>query len=227
MDEARMLADNGAPEGTVVIAREQTTGRGRFKRSWISPSGRNILFSVVFRPSSAQLNYVNMAATLAVSRAVASLTGLKTSVKWPNDVRINGRKVAGILIETAIEMEKPHFAIVGIGLNVNLVPSEYPEIAAIATSLYVETGRMHDMTGVLLAVLEQLDDLYGEVLQGRSLTDEWSVELETLGRMVRVQWRDQLFDGRAISVDEQGNLLLLNADGSTVTVVAGEVTLQI
>ena len=226
MDEARSLADEGAPEGTVVIAREQTAGRGRFERPWVSPPGHNLSFSVVLRPSSAQLSYVNMAATLAVSRAIAGLTGLATAVKWPNDVKINGRKVAGILIETAIEMEKPQFAVVGIGLNVNFDPSEYPEIATIATSLYVETGRRLDMTGVLLAVLERLDDLYGEVRRGRSLTEEWSAELETLGRTVQVRWRDRLLEGRALSVDEQGNLLLARPDGSTVTVVAGEVTLQ-
>ena len=227
MDEARRLADAGSPEGTVVIAEEQTAGRGRFDRSWISPVGQNLLFSVLLRPSDTQLRYVNMAATLAVSEAVAELTGIPPSIKWPNDVEVDGLKVSGILIESATDAGQLRYAVVGIGLNVNFDPSQIPEMASFVTSLYVVTGRRLDRTEVMLSVLERIDDLYAEVKRGHSLTEQWAAQLETLGRTVQVRWRNQLFEGEASGVDEQGNLLLSKADGSSVTLVAGEVTLQV
>ena len=226
MDEAHSLAQLESPEGTVVVAEEQTAGRGRFNRAWVSPPGQNLALSVLLRPGSDQLRYVNMAATLAVSGAIIELTGLRPSIKWPNDVRINGRKVSGILIETTVEGGELSYAVVGIGLDVNFDPSQTPGLADIATSLYLETGRPLDRTAVMLAVLERLDDLYAAVKRGCSLTDRWAAQLDTIGRTVKVRWGDRLMEGRARGVDEQGNLLLAQPDGSTVTVVAGEVTLQ-
>ena len=167
-----------------------------------------------------------MAATLAVSEAIAELTGLTPAVKWPNDVRIKGRKVSGILIETAVEKAEVLHAIVGIGVNVNFDPSESPEIASVATSLRRETGRPLERTVAMLAVLERLDVLYASIKEGHSLTDRWAAQLETLGRTVQVRWRDRQFEGYAGGVDEEGNLLLTRPDGSTIVVVAGEVTLQ-
>ena len=227
MDELRSLADKGAAEGTVVVAEEQTAGRGRFNRTWVSPRGQNISFSVLLRPTLLQLPYVNMAATLAVRRAVLEVTGLAPRIKWPNDVRIDGRKLSGILIETAMEGQSVRHAIVGIGVNVNFDPAQFPEITEIATSIFRETGREADRTRVLQLVLEAFDDLYRDVRSGRSLTDDWAAQLETLGRMVEVRWREKAVEGRAEAVDEQGNLLLTLADGSPFTAVAGEVTLQV
>jgi BirA family biotin operon repressor/biotin-[acetyl-CoA-carboxylase] ligase len=226
MDEARRLAQEGSPEGTVVVAEEQTAGRGRFGREWVSPPGQNISLSAILRPSSEQLCYLNMAATLAVSGAIVGLTGLRPAIKWPNDVRIGGRKVSGILIETTVQGGEPIHAVVGIGLNVNFDPSQTPGLADIATSLYVETGRRLDRTAVILAVLERLDDLYSAVKRGRSLTDQWAAQIDTFGRTVKVRWGDRLVEGRAQGVDGHGNLLLAQPDGSIITVVAGEVTLQ-
>ena len=227
MDEARRLSMNGHPEGTVVIAEEQTAGRGRFNRAWISPRGQNLSFSVVLAPSPSQLCYLNMAAALAVSGVAEDFTGHAPTIKWPNDVRINGRKLAGILIETSIESEQVSRAVAGIGLNVNFDPSRYPEIAATATSLLRETGQEVERTAVLLGLLQRLDDLYRAVKGGRSLTGRWSARLDTLGRVVRVQSQSRVVEGRAERVDEQGNLVLALPDGSTFTAVAGEVTLQV
>ena len=227
MDEARTLAEGGEPEGTVVVAEEQTRARGRFDRAWVSPPGDSLSLSLLLRPTTAQLHYVNMAATLAVAKAVGDVTGLDAAIKWPNDVRVGGRKISGILVETAMDGAEVTYAVVGVGLNVNLDPSSYPEIAAIATSMLMETGRRTDRTTVLRLLLQHLDDLYGEVRAGHSLTDRWSERLETLGRRVEVRWRDRVVKGLARTVDEHGNLLLTRPDGSTFTAVAGEVTLQI
>ena len=226
MDEARRLAERGGPEGTVIVVEEQTVGRGRFDRPWISPRGQNLSFSVLLRPTATQLPYVNMAATLAVSRAVAEATALQPAIKWPNDVLINGRKVSGILIETAMDAGDVRHAIVGMGVNVNFDPSRFSEIASTATSISGEIGRKADRTGVLQAVLTQFDELYQAIQSGRSLKKDWAAMLDTLGRAVRVQWQDRVLEGRADAVDEQGNLILRRPDGSTFAVVAGEVTLQ-
>jgi BirA family biotin operon repressor/biotin-[acetyl-CoA-carboxylase] ligase len=226
MDEARGQAEGGAPEGTVVVAEQQTAGRGRFDRPWASPPGENLLFAVGLWPTLAQLSSLNMAATLAVCEAIIGLTDLEPTVKWPNDVLVNGRKVSGILIETAVESGVGGYAVVGIGLNVNFDPSEYPEIASTATSLRAETRRVQDRERVLVAVLASLDSLYARVRNGESLIDEWGQRLETLGRDVQVRWKDRLLEGRATGIDGKGNLLLSQRDGSTVTAVAGEVTLQ-
>ncbi len=226
MDEARGLAERGEPEGAVVIAEEQSAGRGRFDRVWVSPRGENLSFSTLLRPASAQLPYMNMAATLAVARTVARVAGVEALVKWPNDVRVGERKISGILIETAMEAGEVKYAIVGIGVNVNFDPSRFPEIADIATSIRRETGRKADRTSVLTLLLEQFDDLYRTVKSGGSLTSEWAAALETLGRRVQLSWQDQIVEGRAESVDDRGNLILKRADGSTFTAVAGEVTSQ-
>ena len=227
MDEARRLAEDGEPEGTVLVAEEQTAGRGRFDRGWISPRGQSLSLSVLLRPTVAQLPYINMAATMAVARAVADATPLSPAIKWPNDVQINDRKLSGILIETTMDGDRVTHAVVGIGVNVNFDPSQYPEIVSTATSIFGETGQNLGRTSVLQLILARFDELYREVKAGHSLTKDWSALLETLGRSVQLRWRDQTVEGRAEAVDEQGNLILVRPDGSTFTAVAGEVTLQV
>ena len=226
MDEARRLAEAGEAEGTVVVAEEQTAARGRFDRTWISPVGANLAFSVILRPDPDRLPQANMAATLAVSRAVEQTSGLTPSIKWPNDIRLGGRKVAGILVESVVHGGDAAYVVAGIGLNVNFDTSSSPEIASTATSIMIESGRMADRGKVLRLTLESFDDLYRTVSRGGSLTEEWAAGLETLGRHVRVEWKEFVVEGCAESVDEYGNLLLRTADGSTFTASAGEVTLQ-
>ena len=227
MDEARSLAEHEAPEGAVVVVEEQTVGRGRFDRAWVSPRSQNLSFSVILRPTAAQLPYVNMAAALAVVRAVEKAAGLAATIKWPNDVRVGGRKLSGILIETVMAGREVDHAVIGIGINVNFDPAMHPEIAETATSLYRETGRKKDRSEVLGSVLSEMDRLYDEVKAGRPLTGEWSAVMETLGRTVRVGWKERVLEGRAERVDDQGNLILTVTDGTSITVSAGEVTSQV
>ena len=227
MDEVRRLADEDRPEGTVVFADEQTAGRGRFLREWVSPPGQNLTFSVLLRPSSRQLRHVNMATTLAVSWAVECATGVAPRIKWPNDVRVNGLKISGVLTESVTGAGEVKYAIVGVGINVNLDPTRFPEIAPIATSIRQITGAKGDRTTVLRHTLERLDDLYHAIKRGESLTDLWAGQLDTLGKTVQVRWEGQVVEGEARAVDEEGNLVVVRHDGSTVTVVAGEVTLQV
>ena len=226
MDEAKRLAEDGAPEGTVIVAENQKAGRGRFDRLWMSEPGKDLLFSVVFRPNAAQAAYINMAAALTIWRSVAEATGLDASIKWPNDVKLAGRKVSGILVESTVTRANVEHTVLGVGLNVNSSPAAVPEIAATATSMYSESGRTFDRADILIEVLRELDSRYALIRAGSSMKEEWSSRLETLGRRVRVQWKDNADEGIATGVDEIGNLILTKADGTTKTIVAGEVTLQ-
>ena len=226
MDEVRRLAEDGHPEGTVVLAEEQAAGRGRFERPWHSAAGESLLFTVLLRPGAAHLPQLNMAASLAVAGAADEFTGGRATVKWPNDVRVKGRKIAGILVETAVEKGGPRYAAVGFGVNVNLETAGHPEIDRLATSLHSHAGHRLDRTAVLTSLLRRFDRLYGEVRDGASLTQRWSDRLETLGRNVRVSWQDRASEGYARAVDEMGRLIIDRPDGTTVTVSAGEVTLQ-
>ena len=226
MEEAGVLAGLGEPEGTVIVADEQTAGRGRFGRVWVSLRGQDILLSVILRPDLGSLPYVNMAATLAVSHTITELTGFEAFVKWPNDVKIRHRKISGILVDSVIERGQIIYAVVGIGINVNSGPLQLSSINSDSTSLYYEVGRVFDRTDVLATLLERFDDFYGQVKNGDSLIDQWSDRLETIGNKVRVKWSDRQIEGEAFGVDAYGNLLISNQDGSIVTVVAGDVTLQ-
>ena len=226
MDEARELAESGETEGVVVATEEQSAGRGRFDRTWVSPRGQNLHLTALLRPTATQLPFVNMAAALATAHAASRYCDTQATVKWPNDVRVGGRKIAGILIETAASDRGLAYALVGIGLNVNFDPADHPEIADLATSIRRETGRPADRSAVLETLLARFDDLYADVRRGQSLTDPWAATLETLGRRVRLDWQGHQVEGLAESVDERGNLLLRLPDGSAFTAVAGEVTSQ-
>ena len=226
MNEARNRVVLGAREGMVIVAEEQEAGRGRFDRSWRAEPGKDLTFSIVLTPESAHVPYMNMAAALSVSSAVSEASGLDTTIKWPNDVKLAGRKVCGILVESTITRGVVDHVVLGIGLNVNSTPALTPEIASTATSLYCETGRTFDRGWLLAGILRDFDRRYAQIRAGHSPTDEWASRLETLGRNVRVQWRDTFKEGAATSVDEGGNLILTTPDGAKQTVLAGEVTIQ-
>ncbi len=226
MDRAKAEAEMGAPESTVIVADEQTRGRGRFDRHWLSPKGYNLLFSIILRPNVDQLNQMNMAASLSVARVIAKLTGNRPTIKWPNDVRIGGKKAAGILIESVMDNRSVRYAVVGIGVNVNWRPPDDAGLAYPATSLADEIDRLVSRTSVLKAILQEMDALYAQVKAKSSLRKEWSELLDTLGKHVKIGAGQDIQEGVAKDIDESGNLILVKPDGSTLTVAAGEVTLQ-
>lgn len=226
MDVARREGDKGAEDGTVILAEEQTAGRGRFDRTWLSPRGQDLLLSVVLRPKLGQLAGVNMAAALAVLRTAVKVAGLAPTIKWPNDVRVGGKKLCGILVEDAIERGEVKHAVVGVGLNVNMDAAGYPEIAETATSLATASGQRLSRLLVLRTLLQEMDRLYVHLRRGESPYADWRAHLETLGKRVQVRWRDSVEEGVADDADVEGNLVLTRADGTRVTLVAGEVTLQ-
>jgi BirA family biotin operon repressor/biotin-[acetyl-CoA-carboxylase] ligase len=222
---ARFEAEHGAPEGTVVVAEEQTAGRGRFDRRWVSPPGVNLYFTVVLRPNVARLRALSMVAPLAIVRAILLVTDLKSELKWPNDVIIGERKVAGILSEAVMAGQEVDFALLGIGVNVNLDAGAYTEIADIATSLRTELGYEISRELLLLALLRELEDLYLQA-PSEAIFNEWRWLLTTLGREVRASVGDRVEEGVAEDVDASGDLILRRADGSRITIAAGDVTLR-
>ena len=230
MDEARRLAQNGAPEGAVVIAEEQTAGRGRFNRAWVSPRGENLSFSVILTPPAAQLPYMNMAAALATARMLRDEAALDPTIKWPNDIRVNGRKIAGILIETGISSTGAAIAIVGIGVNINLDPTCHPEIAHTSTSIYRETHAKRNRTPALQTLLTHFDATYARLRHDPTGPDallaEWTALLDTLGRPITLRRGDAIIHGTAERVDPRGNLLIRLPDHTLHTATAGEVTSQ-
>lgn len=230
MDEATRLAVDGADEGTVVIAERQSAGRGRQGRSWVSQPG-NLLFSVLFRPTMEQLPLVSIIGSLATARAVRKVAGVDPAIKWPNDIMLNGRKAAGILAESAVEGDSVCYAVLGIGINVALNPSDDDEISAIAISVNEAAGTEVARESLLRQLLLELDDLYrrlrtGGSDAGRSPIDEWSGLLETIGNTVTATFRNESISGDAIGVDSAGNLLLRTETGETITLTAGDVTLS-
>lgn len=225
MEAARQETLQGAAEGTVIIADEQTAGRGRLKRAWLSPRG-NIALSVILRPRMTHLHSLVMLASLAVVHSIEAITSLKPQIKWPNDVLIGGKKVCGILIESHVQRKKVDYAIIGIGVNVNLRPGDFPDISPIATSLSRELGREVPRLTLIQNLLVEIERLYLALSAGESLFQEWRDRLVTLGKMIRVESGDTVQQGIAESVAEDGSLLLRLPDGTLVRILAGDVTLR-
>ena len=225
MEEARRQAQEGAAQGTVILAGEQTVGRGRHNRAWISPLG-SIALSVILRPAVAYLPYLIMVASLAVVHGIEAVTGLKPRVKWPNDVLINGRKVCGILIENSLHGNMVDYSIIGIGINVNLRLADYPQILPVATSLSDEIGREVSPLEIVRRLLVDIERLYLALPAGESIYDEWRDNLVTLGKQVRARSGKTVYEGMAESVTGDGSLLLRGRDGSLTEIVAGDVTLS-
>lgn len=225
---ARDLARGGVAEGVVVIAEAQSRGRGRLGRSWVSPPYRNLYLSLVLRPDMepAAAPQLALVAGLATARAIASL-GVDAQVKWPNDVLIAGRKVAGILTEMESDGDNLSAVILGIGVNVNLGLDELPaELRDKAGSVAAALGRevpRHELADRLLSDLEQDYDRF--VMHGfGALRDEWNRRSCLNGRRVAVDDCGRRVSGEVVGLGEDGSLELRGAGGERLHVVAGDVT---
>jgi BirA family biotin operon repressor/biotin-[acetyl-CoA-carboxylase] ligase len=167
-----------------------------------------------------------MLASLAVVHSIEAVTGLRSQIKWPNDVLVNGRKVSGILIESSLRANIVDYAIIGIGINVNLRLAEFPEIQSSATSLSAELGRDVSRLGVIRRLLVEIERLYLALQAGESIYEEWRDSLVTLGRGVRVKSGKTVYEGVAESVARDGSLLLRHSNGNLSKIVAGDATLR-
>jgi len=224
------LADEGMEEGTVVVAESQTAGKGRLGRRWESPFGVNLYCSIILRPplSPVRASQLTFLSAVAVCRAIDTFTRLKPQLKWPNDILINGSKVAGLLNELNAEMDTVHFVILGIGVNINMRREQFPEgLRHPASSLLIEGGVPVDRSGFARAVLSALDDLYDIYLhQGFSpVKNEWLSRSTVVGRRVRVSFGKEVLEGNVSGIDDDGALLLDRGGAACERVLAGDVTL--
>jgi BirA family transcriptional regulator, biotin operon repressor / biotin---[acetyl-CoA-carboxylase] ligase len=230
-DVIEKLARDGVKEGVVVFAESQTKGRGRLGRKWISPERKGLWFSVLLRPDlrPQETTQLTVASATALRRAIQSETGLKPEIKWPNDLLIGGRKVAGILTELSAELDRVKHVILGIGVDVNLGAGEFPaELKKTATSLKIESGRTISRAALAAAALRELDANYARICAGKftEVADEWELNCTTIGKAVTVQIGDRNIRGRAESLDDDGALLLRTEHGRLEAITGGDVTLE-
>ncbi len=226
-DLAKELAAQEAPEGTLVVAEAQSRGRGRLGRQWESPAGAGLYVSLILRPvlPPTEMPQITLTTAVAVARALKRVAGVAPGIKWPNDLLLGGRKLGGILTEMETESEQIRHLVVGLGLNVN--NQAFPEeIAAIATSLALATGRRHSRVRLLQAWLEEFEELYGRFLarEFAGILDEWRSFAVTLGREVTVRQGPLVIHGQALEVAPDGALLVETASGMVVRVTSGEIT---
>jgi len=235
---AKDMAAQGSPEGTIVLANEQTAGRGRMERRWLAPPGECLLCSLLFRPTLPlpQANRLTMLCAMAAADAIAQATGLQPALKWPNDLVIKSRstqeqsrdwrKLAGLLTETGMMGEGLDFVIVGLGINVNVAPQRLAGLAPNAASILAETGRTVNRVALLAEMLARIEARYERLRAGENPHNEWAKRLATLGQSVEAITSEGALAGVAESVDEDGALLLRTPDGGLHRLMAGDVTLS-
>ena len=226
--QACRLGDEGEADGLVVIAERQSSGKGRMGRQWESPGGVNLYASILLRPpilpfEAPKLTFLS---AVAVCRAIKRCTGLKPTVKWPNDVLINGAKVAGLLNEMSSETDQVHYVVLGIGVNLNMRQEQLPNALRYpATSLFLAAGQPVSRLDFTRALLQEIDALYQQFLeQGSSpIMSAWSELCDLTGKRVQVDCNALQIEGTMTGLAEDGALLVRTATGKIESIYAGDV----
>lgn len=227
-EEIRIWAEQGAANGALVIAEEQTLGRGRQGRRWMSPSGKGVWMSLLLKPELplADASKLTLLTAVAVCRALRGVTGLEIGIKWPNDLLINGKKICGILVESAGEDGKIRYCVVGIGIDVNLETHDYAEeLTHRATSLKIEGKQNYDRAVIIGAVMKEMEFLMTSFIeQGFStIANLWEALSVTLGKTITVKTYQGEIIGVAEELDATGALKLRKTDGNIEIVYSGEI----
>jgi BirA family biotin operon repressor/biotin-[acetyl-CoA-carboxylase] ligase len=227
MKEAAARAENGEPEGTLIVADQQTSGRGRLGRAWVSEPAVGLYFSLVLRPpaAAARSSVLTLALGLGVARGIGEACGVQCDIRWPNDVLLNDKKCCGILVESVAESGSLRYAIAGIGINVNQAAMP-PELADIATSLRMETGCEYLRETVLEAVLKHCERYYEMFIErgAQPVVEAFSrTSSYVRGKTVVVELGDSRIYGTTAGLDPSGVLLLKREDGSIEAILAGSV----
>ena len=224
----KRLAKEGAPEGTLALAEFQSAGRGRLGRSWEVPEGTSVMMSILLRPKF-EPQYaptLTLVMGMAVAKAVKSL-GFDVSIKWPNDVVVSHKKICGILTEMGVRDGKIDYAVIGVGINVNI--KEFPEeMADKATSLYLESGREFDRSqipGLVMEAFEKYYEKFAATCDLSGLKEEYESILANYNQPVRVLAKEP-YEGVARGITDGGELLVEKTDGTIVAVSAGEVSVR-
>ncbi|OKY53006.1 biotin--[acetyl-CoA-carboxylase] ligase [Megasphaera cerevisiae] len=226
---AKKIADKGAEEGTIVVAEEQTGGRGRLSRSFLSPFAQGIWFSIILRPTfpPMEVSKMTLVAAVALTKALRKMGLIHCGIKWPNDILVHDRKIVGILTELNASVEKINYMVMGIGINTALTKKVLPrDLKKTVTSFAIENVPVH-RSELLQEVLLQLEHYY-TVAQEQGFApvlEEWKMLSCMLGKDVEVSLTDHTFTGKAVDLDENGNLVVETANGLE-KVLAGDVQVR-
>ena len=227
---AKSLSLQDSPHGSIIIAEEQSAGRGRLQRNWLSAKGENLLFSIVLRTefSSSKISLISFAAALAVCDAVESVTMLPALCKWPNDVMVNGKKVCGMLLESTTFSGGKGIDKVVVGIGVNVNQTIFPEeLTHKATSLRIESGREIDRIPLLQKIITEFELRYQQLgsFPHEKLLQEWKMKSLLFGEKITVLESEFSYTATAVDVNEDGSLLIRTDDGHTKKIFAGDVSL--
>lgn len=228
-NEIKRLAQKEYPNGTTVVAESQSSGKGRLGRLWSSPNGTGLWFSFLLRPQIPpnQIAGITLATGLGVCKAIRNFIGVNALIKWPNDIIIANKKLCGILTEMAAESDRIEYAVVGIGINVNTI--EFPEeIQHKATSLFIETQKQINRAELFKNILFEVEKYIEKYLSDNQMDiiDEYKKLCATLGRKVTVTRGKHILSGTAISINNEGELIVKKETGEEIYVNSGEVTVQ-
>jgi len=227
---AKNAAEQGSVHGALFIAEQQSAGKGRRGRSWVSPTGTGIWMTILLKPElePSYASMLTLVAALSISEAIEEATGLVAKIKWPNDIVVNGKKVCGILTEMNAEIECIHYVVIGLGTNVNI--EEFPkEIQETATSLMIEAGKHIDRVPVICAFLSCFETNYETFIKQKNLSDlleNYNKRLVNCGREVRILDSNGGYIGIARGIDKNGGLIVEKEKGETVTITSGEVSVR-
>ncbi|QSZ28117.1 biotin--[acetyl-CoA-carboxylase] ligase [Aceticella autotrophica] len=227
-DYAKEIASK-AENGTIVVSEEQTSGRGRLGRKWVSEKGQGLWMSIILKPELTPQSSVKLTQVAAVSvvNAIIETIELNASIKWPNDIIINGKKICGILTEMNAELDRVNYVIVGIGLNVNM--NKFPDdLKDKATSLFIETGKKIDRKKLTASIINNFEKYYYIFLKEgfEPIRISCLKHSVTIGSEVRVISGKNEFNGKAVDIDNDGNLIIEIGDGSRKAVMSGDVSVR-
>ena len=228
--QAKQMAAQGEPEGTVVVAESQHSGRGRKGREWISPPGSGIYASLILRPQipPSDAPGITLMTAVAVAESLMAISDAPFRIKWPNDILVNGKKIAGILTEISTEMDSVDYIVVGIGINVNTRISNFPQqLRGRVTSLFTETGQLFPVMAVLQNLLRRFETWYLRFQQDGfgQIRDRWKSLSEIIGKDVVIQKVGENVQGRIIDIDHGGVLLLQDRQERIHRIFSGDLIL--
>ena len=229
-DRAKALAIQGASEGTIVVAEEQSAGRGRKGRSWLSANGDGICLSLILRPSMppGEISQITLMTAVAIAETLLEISGADVNIKWPNDILVNGKKIAGILTEMSMEMDVIDYIIIGLGLNVNTEKKLFgEEIKDLATSLYIVTGIHFSRSEIIRLFLTRFEKYYLRVQSDgfSSIIKRWKELSNIIGKYVTVDISGRKISGTVDDIGEDGVMILKDEDDKKHRIISGDVLL--